>query len=84
MGGSCEASMTTDSEMAMIEAGMAHVEAAHPELAAQVKAMSPEEQNAWSAEFHTKWEAQPEDTGSAEVAGAAPEVAPEGETPMAV
>lgn len=79
MGGSCDAAMTADSEMAMVGAGMAHVEEAHPELAEQIKAMSTEEQNAWGTEFHAKWEAQPEDT----MTEAATEVASEGEAPVA-
>ena len=95
MGGTCEASISADSEVAMTSAGMSHLESAHPELASQVKAMSPEEQNAWGTEFHTKWEAQAEDVAPEavgevaemtvpEIPEAMPETAPavgEGETP---
>lgn len=60
MGGTCEAEMTANSAEEMIAQGMAHVAEAHPELAAQIEAMSAEEKETWSTEFHAKWDAAPE------------------------
>ena len=39
--------------------GMAHLESAHPELAAQVKAMSPEQMEKWAEETQPKFDAAP-------------------------
>ena len=46
---------STAEEMSMN--GMKHVEEAHPELAAQIKAMTKEETDKWMAEFSAKFDA---------------------------
>jgi len=61
MGGPCEEAMTAGSPEEMVSIAMKHVEAAHPEMAEQIKAMSEEEQAKWMTEFHAKWDALPED-----------------------
>jgi predicted small metal-binding protein len=61
LGGPCDASMTAGSEHEMMTMGMQHVEEAHPEMAEKIKAMSKEETDAWATDFHSKWEAAPED-----------------------
>ena len=61
MGGTCDASMTTGTEAEMVQAGMAHITEAHPDIAEQVAAMTQEEKDTWAADFHAKWEAAPED-----------------------
>ena len=61
MGGPCDATLTGSTEKEMIDAGWAHVESAHPELAETMKAMTQEEKDKWAADFHTKFEAMPED-----------------------
>ncbi len=40
--------------------GMQHMEQAHPELAAKMKANSKEENDQWMSELATKWNALPE------------------------
>ena len=61
MGGTCDASMTAATEAEMVQMGMAHITAAHPDMAEKVAAMTQEEKDAWAADFHAKWEAFPED-----------------------
>jgi hypothetical protein len=43
-----------------VKSGMIHVEQAHPDMAAQIKAMSPEDMAKWSAETKPKWDALPD------------------------
>lgn len=40
--------------------GMKHVAEAHPEMAADIQKMSPEDTAKWTAEFKTKFDALPE------------------------
>jgi predicted small metal-binding protein len=61
MGGPCDATLSGSTEKEMVDAGWAHVESAHPELAATMKDMSQEEKGKWAADFHAKYEAMPED-----------------------
>ena len=77
MSGPCDVSMAAATEKEMMDKGWAHVEEAHPDVAEKVKAMSQEEKDKWSTDFHTKWEETPED--SAEEADAAPEAEEEEE-----
>ena len=44
----------------MAKNGTDHVMAAHPEIAEQMKNMSPEDQAKWMADFKPKFDAQPE------------------------
>ena len=69
MGGMCEEKMSAETPDEMMRKGMQHLEAAHPEMAASVKAM-PETDPAmveWDEKFAKTWEETPEDT-EAEVA----------------
>ena len=72
MGGPCEEKMTTSTPAEMIGAGMQHIEAAHPEMAADIKAMPHDDPKmvAWQDTFTKTWEATPENA-----ADAAPEIA---------
>jgi predicted small metal-binding protein len=62
MGGSCDAEITAATPDEMMMKGMAHLEDAHPEMAASVKAMSPEDPMmvSWVKKFHEDYEAAPE------------------------
>ncbi len=62
MGGQCDAEITGATENEMIANGMKHLEEAHPEMAATVKAASPEDpmMKAWGEKFHKDFEAAPE------------------------
>ncbi len=72
MGGECEEKITAATPEEMMNKGMAHLEAAHPEMAANVKAMSPEDPAmvAWSEKFKADYAAAPE--APAEAAPGAP------------
>ena len=62
MGGMCDHEMTAETAEEMIQVGMVHLEEAHPEMAASVKAM-PKDDPAmvkWSEDFMKTWEATPE------------------------
>ena len=61
MGGTCDTSMTAATEAEMVQMGMDHVIAAHPEMKEKMDAMTQDEKDAWAADFHAKWEATPED-----------------------
>ncbi|MBA3788982.1 DUF1059 domain-containing protein [Patescibacteria group bacterium] len=61
MGGPCDASMTAGSEKEMMDMGWKHMEEVHPDRVSEIKQMPKEDMDKWSAEFHTKWEAMPED-----------------------
>ena len=63
MGGMCDTAMSAETKEEMMGQGMMHLEVAHPEMAASVKAM-PEDAPmmvAWGQKFHKDWEALPED-----------------------
>lgn len=62
MGGMCEAAMTAETSDEMMTKGMAHLEEAHPEMAATVKAMPKDDPKMveWSEKFMKDWEAAPE------------------------
>ncbi len=62
MGGECDAEISAETPDEMIEKGMAHLEIAHPKMAADVKA-TPEDDPimvAWGEKFAKEWEAAPE------------------------
>jgi hypothetical protein len=56
----CTAVLSGNTAEEMVANGMKHVEEAHPEMAADIKKMSPEDTAKWMAEFHTKFDALPE------------------------
>ncbi len=60
MGGPCEEMISGNTAEEMVANGMKHMESAHPEMAAKVKAMSKEETDKWMEEFKGKWEAAPD------------------------
>jgi len=63
MGGMCDAAVSAESSEEMMGKGMQHLEEAHPEMAAGVKAMPKDapEMVAWVAKFNADWESAPED-----------------------
>lgn len=62
LGGMCETAITADTQDEMMNKGMAHLESAHPEMAATVKAMPHDDPAmvAWGEKFKKDWEATPE------------------------
>ncbi len=62
MGGMCEAEISGATPDGMMENGMEHLEVAHPEMAANVKAMSETDPMmvAWNDKFQKDFEATPE------------------------
>lgn len=62
MGGMCDVAMTAGTSEEMIAEGMKHIEAAHPDMAASIKAMPKDhpEMVAWYEKFMKDWEAIPE------------------------
>ncbi len=62
MGGPCDEAMTAETSDEMMGQGMAHLESAHPEMAAQVKAMSHDDPMmvSWAKKFAEDWESAPE------------------------
>jgi len=76
MGGTCDHPITAATPDEMMALGMAHLESAHPEMAAQVKSMAHDDPMmiAWMETFQKTWAETPEDPAAAET----PEVA---ETP---
>ena len=68
MGGPCEATLSGSTEKEMMNAGWAHIEAMHPEMAEKIKQMPKEETDKWMAEFHEKFEALPEEEAKSEAA----------------
>ena len=63
MGGPCEEKVMGNTSEEMMGNGMKHMEAAHPEMAADIKAMPQDDPKmvAWSEKFMKDWEATPED-----------------------
>lgn len=60
MGGSCSAVITGETAEDMAQNGMVHVLEAHPDMAEQIKAMTPEETSKWMEEFSAKFESAEE------------------------
>ncbi len=60
MGGECDEMISGANWDEFVANGMKHLEEKHPEMAAKVKAMTPEEMEKWAAETKPKWEAAPE------------------------
>lgn len=63
MGGSCDAKISGNTLEEIKVAGMAHVEEAHPEMAADIRATPAEDPKmvAWDEDMKAKFEATPED-----------------------
>ena len=62
MGGPCEEAMSAATSDEMMGKGMAHLEAAHPEMAAGIKAMPHDDPAmvAWGEKFAHDWANTPE------------------------
>ena len=62
MSGPCETVVMGNDPNEMMTNGMAHIEAAHPEMAADIKAMPKDDPKmiAWGEDFQKKWDAKPE------------------------
>ena len=62
MGGpaTCSAIISGNTAEEMTKNGMDHITAAHPEMAADIAKMTPEETTQWMADFETKFDAWPE------------------------
>jgi predicted small metal-binding protein len=62
MGGPCDAKIMGSTKDEMMANAMAHLEAAHPEMAADVKAAPKDDPKmvAWNEKFAADWAAAPE------------------------
>lgn len=62
MGGMCDEAITASTSDEMMGKGMTHLEAAHPEMAATVKAMAKDDPKMieWSTKFAADWASTPE------------------------
>ncbi|MDB5244582.1 MAG: hypothetical protein JWN18_452 [Parcubacteria group bacterium] len=62
MGGPCTAEVVGATKEEMMANGMAHMDAAHPEMAADIKAMPHDDPKmiAWNEKFNADWETTPE------------------------
>lgn len=63
MGGMCDVAMTAATENEMMGKGMTHLEEAHPEMAATIKATPADDPMmvAWAKKFAEDWANTPED-----------------------
>ncbi|MDR3642775.1 MAG: hypothetical protein P4L74_04080 [Candidatus Doudnabacteria bacterium] len=61
MGGpaTCATVITGDTAEEMVKNGMEHITQEHPDLAAQISKMTPEETSKWMTEFQIKFDALP-------------------------
>jgi predicted small metal-binding protein len=66
MGGPCDHAMTAATAEEMMNMGMAHIEQAHPEMAADIKAMPQDDpkMKAWYEKFMADWETTPENAAN--------------------
>jgi len=62
MGGMCDTALSAENKEEMMGKGMMHLEEAHPEMAAGVKAMPKEDPMmvAWVGKFNEDWETAPD------------------------
>jgi Trk K+ transport system NAD-binding subunit len=62
MGGpaTCSTIISGNTAEEMVKNGMDHIIQAHPEMASDVKNMTPEATTAWMADFQKKFDAAPE------------------------
>jgi hypothetical protein len=56
----CTGTLSGNTAQEMVADGMKHVEKAHPEMAADIKKMSPDDTKKWMADFQKKFDALPE------------------------
>jgi predicted small metal-binding protein len=63
MGGMCDTKVSGSTPDEMMGNGMTHMETAHPEMAADIKAMPKDDPKmvAWNEKFTADWAAKPED-----------------------
>ena len=68
MGGPCDTAISAETKDEMMSKGMAHIEEAHPEMAADIKAMAHDapEMVAWQQKFNADWDATPDVAAAAE------------------
>jgi predicted small metal-binding protein len=59
MGGPCDAPIHGETKDELMNNGMEHVKAAHPEMVAAITNMSKEDGAKWQAEFDKQWDAAP-------------------------
>ena len=62
LGGMCDMELTANTSDEMMGVGMKHLEAAHPEMAADIKAMPKDDPKmvAWGEKFMKDWAATPD------------------------
>ena len=61
MGGPCDAKLSAETPNEMMNVGMAHMEQAHPEMAADIKKMPKDDpaMTKWSQDFQKTWAEAP-------------------------
>lgn len=71
MGGMCEAEITGGTPEEMTGNGMTHLESAHPEMAASIKAMPKDDPKMveWHEKFMKDWEMTPETSKACAMCG---------------
>jgi predicted small metal-binding protein len=60
MGGPCDTAVSGATADELVAKGMDHLNTAHPDMAADVAKMTPEQMETWNKDFHTKFDATPE------------------------
>lgn len=67
MGGTCDTAISAETKDEMMAKGMAHLEEAHPEMAADIKATPKDDPKmvAWGQKFDQDWENTPDDAAAA-------------------
>lgn len=62
MGGpaDCTTMITGNTAEEMVQNGMTHINEAHPQMAVDIKKMTPEETSKWMADFRVKFDASAE------------------------
>lgn len=60
-GGPCDEKVSSDTFEGIMDKGMEHVRAAHPEMLPAIEAMSKEEMDAWAVGPHAIFDGKPED-----------------------
>ncbi len=60
MGGVCDMEFTAHNAKEIIMKGEEHIKKNHPEIAEQMKKMSPDEKKKWDDEFTDKWNNTPD------------------------
>ncbi len=60
LGGPCEAALSGNTPDELVANAMTHLKETHPEMAADVAKMTPEQMEAWNKDFQAKFAATPE------------------------